>query len=60
MPSLKTALDMIKCSPRSMGQGVAWQRAEEALAKLAELLKGQEVQPPLDTMGNRLLKIKRG
>lgn len=57
--SLKIALDMSKCEPGSMGQGVAWQRSEEALEKLGDLLKGQEVQPLLDTLGSRMLKIKR-
>ena len=58
--SLKIALDMTKCSPGSMGQGVAWERAEKALEELAVLLKEQQVQPLLDTLGNRMLKIKRG
>ena len=57
--SLKIALDMTKCQPGSMGQGVAWERAEKALQELGALLKDQQVQPLLDTLGSRLLKIKR-
>jgi hypothetical protein len=58
--SLKIALDMTKCSPGSMGQGVAWARAEKALEELGVLLKEQQVQPLLDTVAHRMLKIKRG
>lgn len=57
--SLKIALDMTKCSPGSMGQGVAWERAEAALEQLGALLKEQQVQPLLDTLGARMLKMKR-
>jgi hypothetical protein len=57
--SLKIALDMTKCEPGSMGMGVAWDRAEKALEQLGVLLKDQQVQPLLDTLGNRMLKIKR-
>lgn len=57
--SLKIALDMTKCSPGSMGQGVAWERTEKALEELGALLKGQEIQPLLDTLGSRMSKMKR-
>lgn len=57
--SLKIALEMAKCDPGSMGQGVAWERTERALEQLGALLKGQEVQPLLDTLANRMLKMKR-
>lgn len=57
--SLKIALDMTKCEPGAMGQGVAWQRTENALEKLGVLLKDQQVQPLLDTVGNRMPKLKR-
>lgn len=58
--SLKVALDMTKCEPGSMGQGVAWNRAEEALEKLCDLLKEEQAATLLRTLGNRMLKIKRG
>lgn len=58
--SLRVALDMtVKCEAGSMGMGVAFSRAEDAIEKLGALLKEQQVQPLLDTVSNRILKIKR-
>lgn len=57
--SLKVALDMTKCEPGSMGQGVAWNRAEEALEKLCVLLKEEQAATLLRSLGNRMTKLKR-
>lgn len=58
--SLKIALDMaVTCSPGAMGQGVAFGRCDDAIEKLGALLKDQQVGPLLETVGARILKLKR-
>ena len=59
--SLKVALDLAaKCEPGTMGMKTAWERTEEALATLGDLLREEMALPLLQTVGARLLKIRRG
>lgn len=59
--SLKIALDMVvKCSPGTMGMGVAWDRSNDAVEALGALLKDEKALPLLETVGRRMLKIRQG
>jgi hypothetical protein len=57
--SLRLALDMAKAGPGTMGMRTAWQRTDEALEALSDLLKEELALPLLKTLEARLLKVKQ-
>lgn len=57
---LKVALDLCKSGQDNMGMRAAWSYADDAVEALGELLKEERALPLLETVGARMLRLKRG